>query len=300
MSVFLVLAASIFTGAAAAAPPDRSGDSSAIVVEGVKNRDQQIRQFIRQLTPAPTRGQLGRFEMPVCPTVLGIAEAQADVVANRMRTVAKAAGIPVARPGCITNIALIVTPDKARLLKYLERWLGMFPQQWGSADIHALERSPDAVAAWQTEQMIWDNGQPVSSRQMESVPNGSTGGYYQFATASRLKPAARYSFVKSVLVIQADALAGLTPTQLADYAAMRAFVRTDPKRLAASSPGTILSIIDAPMGAPVPITLTPWDFSFLKSFYSSTKNMYAEYQRAEMRGLMRRELDSAPAPEGKQ
>ena len=123
MSVFLVLAASIFTGAAAAAPPDRSGDSSAIVVEGVKNRDQQIRQFIRQLTPAPTRGQLGRFEMPVCPTVLGIAEAQADVVANRMRTVAKAAGIPVARPGCITNIA----PNMPREFQIAVVWQGLTP-----------------------------------------------------------------------------------------------------------------------------------------------------------------------------
>jgi hypothetical protein len=66
-------------------------------------------------------------------------------------------------------------------------------------------------------------------------------------------------FRKSVLVIQSDALAGLTPTQLADYAAMRSLIRTDPKKLRASSPGTILNILDAPMGASVPITLTEWD-----------------------------------------
>jgi hypothetical protein len=49
------------------------------------------------------------------------------------------------------------------------------------------------------------------------------------------------------------------------------------------------------MGSAVPITLTEWDFTFLKSFYSSTKNMYAEYQRAQMKGIMKRELDREDA-----
>ena len=290
MSVFLALAS---LSAISAAPP--ATDNAPIVVQGEKSREAQIRNFVKDLTPAPIRGQLGRFEMPVCPKVLGIAEAQADFVAARMRAVAKAAGIPVAKPGCITNIALFVTPDKAGLIKYLERWPGMFPQKWSSADIHALERSPDPVAAWQTEEMIWASGLRMSSRQQESVPDSSASGFYKFAEATRLKPAARYSFVKSVVVVRADSLAGLTPTQLADYAAMRSFVRTDPKKVRAPSAGTILNIMDAPMGSAVPITLTEWDFNFLKAFYSSTKNMYAEYQRAEMRGLMRRGLDGAEA-----
>ena len=93
------------------------------------------------------------------------------------------------------------------------------------------------------------------------------------------------------MVVQANALDGLTTTQLADYAAMRAFVRTDPKNLRSSSSDTILSIIDAPMGTAVPLTLTPWDLSFLRAFYASGNNSYAEYQRSEMQRLMKRELD---------
>jgi hypothetical protein len=54
---------------------------------------------------------------------------------------------------------------------------------------------------------------------------------------------------------------------------------------------TILSVIDAPMGSAIPLTLTAWDLSFLKAFYASSKESYAEYQRAEMRRAMRRELD---------
>ena len=108
---------------------------------------------------------------------------------------------------------------------------------------------------------------------------------------TRLKPAARRAFQTSIVVVQADALDGLTTTQLADYAAMRAFVRTDPKRLRSSASDTILGVIDAPMGSAVPLTLTPWDLSFLKAFYASGSNSYAEYQRSEMQRLMKRELD---------
>ena len=85
------------------------------------------------------------------------------------------------------------------------------------------------------------------------------------------------------------------PTVLADYVAMRALVRTDPKRLRTSSADTILSVIEAPMGSAVPLTLTAWDLSFLRAFYASGKNNYAEYQRSEMQRLMKRELDQAQA-----
>ena len=76
---------------------------------------------------------------------------------------------------------------------------------------------------------------------------------------------------------------------------MQSLIRTDPKQLRQSSPSTILSIIDAPMGTAIPESLTPWDLAFLKSFYASTKNMYAEYQRAQMKGEMKRRLDAEQA-----
>ena len=69
----------------------------------------------------------------------------------------------------------------------------------------------------------------------------------------------------SLVVIQLDALRGLTTTQLADYAAMRVFARTQPSRLQRSTAPTILNIIDTPMNAQVPLTLTQWDLGFLRA-----------------------------------
>lgn len=75
-SLALVLAGA---GTAQAAPPPVE-KNSAIVVQGTRDRDRQIRDFVKDLTPAPIRGQLARFELPVCPVVLGIADAQAKVI----------------------------------------------------------------------------------------------------------------------------------------------------------------------------------------------------------------------------
>lgn len=284
------LALALLLPAAAPAAQPRPDEGSPIIVEGTKSRDEQIRQFVKDLTPAPVRGQLARFEAPVCPVVLGVADTQAKAIEDRMREVAAAAGIPVAKPGCMVNIALFVTPDKAALLHELERWPGMFPQDWSQGRLNQLKRDPSPVAAWQTESMIWESGLPVDGRQSSGF-EGSVDGLYMHGTATRLKPAARPVFVKSVIVIQANALEGLTPTEVADYAAMRSFVRVDPGQLRRSPGGSILSIMDAPMGSPVPVTLTEWDLGFLKSFYASTRDMYVEYQRAQMAGEMKRELE---------
>ena len=45
----------------------------------------------------------------------------------------------------------------------------------------------------------------------------------------------------------------------------------------------------------MPESLTAWDVSFLKAYYSSATNKYAEYQRAQMKVLMKKDLEKAPA-----
>ncbi len=73
---------------------------------------------------------------------------------------------------------------------------------------------------------------------------------------------------------------------------MRAFARTDPARLPELSPATILKVLDTSMGSEVPITLTRWDFGFLRGLYSSSTSLYAPSQHSEIRKTIRDELTS--------
>ena len=55
-------------------PPD-------IVVSGVRDREEQVRGFVRALTAEPRGGTLSRFAESVCPTVIGLSPAQDKAVA---------------------------------------------------------------------------------------------------------------------------------------------------------------------------------------------------------------------------
>jgi len=93
VSFLLLLAGAGLVAPAGAQPVQPAPEASPIVVQGVHDRDKQIRNFIRDLTPAPVHGQLSRFDSPICPAVAGLSTAQASAIAERMRRVAAAVGI---------------------------------------------------------------------------------------------------------------------------------------------------------------------------------------------------------------
>ena len=69
--------------------------------------------------------------------------------------------------------------------------------------------------------------------------------------------------------------------------------RTDPARLPTTGPATILSVIDAPANAEVPVTLTQWDLGFLRGLYASPANLRAPAQRGAIGDTIARDLQRA-------
>jgi hypothetical protein len=265
---------------------------SEIVVQADRDRERQIKRFVDALTPAaPYNGQIARFDFQVCPAVVGLAPAQNDAVAERMRRVAEAAGIGVAdRSKCRPNALVMITRDKEELIKALRRKHPVFfYDQAGRPLIIPKQTGP--VTAWQVEGRLAGEGRNISMDEFENYYVVESPG-----ASSRLRPATHPHFIASVVVIQLSALDGLTTTQVADYAAMRAFARTDPARLKPPVPPTILTVVEAPMDSEVPVTLTELDLSFLKALYASPNGHYAGRQRHEIRRLVKNDLKrSRPA-----
>ena len=295
LAVALALAGSV--AATAQTPPQDPSDDSEIVVEGVREREQQIRRFVDALTEAPVRGQIGRFDWAVCPAAAGLPEAQNQEIVTRMRRVAEAAGVPLARANCRANAIVILTPDKAATLRWLRReHPAYFRNALGERIRIADEDAP--ATAWQVEGRLTEDGVPVGVS--SGAGDSSNGNYYVVEATrspSRITANSRPHFMASLVVIQLDALRGLTTTQLADYAAMRVFARTQPSRLQRSTAPTILNIIDTPMNAQVPLTLTQWDLGFLRALYGSAENHYATQQRHEIRRLLRSDLERSRNPD---
>lgn len=288
-NVFGALAFTLMAfGSPAAAQQTGSTDAETgrIVVEGKRDRERQIKQFIDALTPAPFGGQLSRFEWSACPVAMGLSEPRNVAVAARMRRVAEAAGIPTGKVDCRPNVFVIVTDDKQVFIERLRREFPVYFTDVGSRDVRRLAHSPGPVAAWHVKGRLNADGL--------EVPRDAVTGYYVSEVTdipSRITASTRPHFLASIVVAELDALAGLTTTQFADYAAMRAFAQTDPSRLTNVAAPTILTLLDAPMDSPIPITLTQWDLVFLRALYASGENRYAHQQRGEMRRRIGKDLE---------
>ncbi|HVU29762.1 MAG TPA: hypothetical protein VHE36_05110 [Sphingomicrobium sp.] len=268
---------------AAASPPE---PSSEIVVQGTRVGKEQIRDFVKSVTKAPFDGQVARFDRPACPSSMGLTPAQNAAVAKRMRNVASAAGIRLAPAPCTPNVFVVVTRDKKAAIEAIDK---QFPGYFGdmsSKEIEDLASSSEPAVAWQVKSMLSSDGDLL-----EKPAGSSTYRVQGTFNPSRIRAVTKPTFVASIVVVDIRAAAGLTTTELADYAVMRTFAATDPDRVVKTGVPTILGVLGQPDDKPIPVTLTYWDLGLLKALYSTDNAYYARYQRGEMEEVVREELE---------
>jgi len=277
------LAAALAVPAAAQeAPPPQD---APIVVTGTRTTDEEIADFVDAFTVAPIGGQLSRFEWAVCPVASGVAPALKPVVADRIRAVARAAGVRVAKAKCLPNVLVIVTPDKKALLTALQRSRPEYFEGFSGAERRALRESDAPAAAWHIE------GPPLTADGMEMPSNDGVYVNNTTSQGSRISFATRPQFAAAIVVVESKALTGLTTIQLADYAAMRTLISTDPALLDKSSIPTILKVLDAPMGSAVPRTLTQWDLGIVRALYAGNPTLTARSQGSAMRRRLKGDIE---------
>jgi hypothetical protein len=257
-----------------------------VVVTGTLEREQEIRDFVGALTrSAPMTGQISRFEDAICPAAYGLSQPVRETIVNRMRQVAAYVGLRIANAGCRPNLVLMVTRDKRAFLGQLA---DRYPQYFDEDDYtpRKVIAQPGPVSAWQATIELNADGQPLTVQ-------GGFGVNRTTRSQSRITASTRPVFTAAAVVVESDALTGLSTIQLADYALMRGLARTDPHRLPANAPPSILTAIEAPMGSEVPVTITRWDLGFLRGLYASQANLRAPQQRGDIARHVGAELDRA-------
>ncbi|HEY0325262.1 MAG TPA: hypothetical protein VGC46_04705, partial [Allosphingosinicella sp.] len=164
-----------------AAAQEQQPESSEIVVTGAREREQQVREFVTALTPAPS-GSIPRMIEEVCPHVVGLAPSQNEAVAARLRSVAGAAGLGVAPSGCTPNAIVIVTRNKREFIQTLNRRRPQSFETLTPAQITRLAHSPGPAAAWQLEGLVDADGVPLYvDPQLGALRNNG------FASGSRIR-----------------------------------------------------------------------------------------------------------------
>ena len=290
----IALSTSLAVAVAAAASP-ASGqsqpadtESSEVVVVGQANRDRAVRDYVKAITQVSSINPVGRFDSAnVCPAAVGLSEAHNAAIAARMRRIAQAAGMPVAEPGCSANALVLFSNDKDELIEAFRKTFPAYFRQPSGQPVE-IGRQPGPVTAWHLEQRIDRSGKAVGSGGATDVAVVSTP-----VVPSRISGTLRPVFVASVVVIEVDSIIGLSITQVADYAAMRSFAKTDPARLKDSSAPSILTVLEAPMDSEIPLTLTSWDMAYLKALYASVPTRFGTRQANEISRRINEELDEA-------
>lgn len=283
----LALGFSIASGAQAEPKSDpQVTDQSTIVVTGERPSRDAINNFVRSLTPVASNAQISRLERSVCPVTFGLPEVQAAAVARRMRLVARSVGLSTAKEGCTPNVLVIATFDKRALLELVRKERPDYLATLSREQVADLERAPGPALAWQ----LADSEVNADGTEMPWDPKTGWVINSTVVHASRLTVTARPRFYAAIVVVERHSLEGLTTTQLADYAAMRAYTGADPARLGSSSAPTILHVLDAPMGTAVPVTMTSWDFGFLHGFYASRRDVRTASQRSSIADTMGKDI----------
>lgn len=286
-----LIAAAAITAPLAAQPATPTPQTStapgdeAIVVTGQKESRRAIQDFVGALTKIPSYQQLSRFEHTVCPAVYGLPKAQADAVASRIRLIAKTIGIAVGGDRCAPNVLVVATSDKIAFLEELRKHRA---DDFGITDsqIHALEKEPGPAAAWQIQ------GPPMTEDGKDLDVDPSVGQVVNrtIAGSSRITEPVHPQFDGAMVVVERKALLGLTVTQLADYAAIRLLTGADPSRLGNSGAPTILHVLEVPIGGTAPVTMTQWDFAFLRGYYDARRNLHTSAQRSAITDSMTKDL----------
>ena len=264
-----------------------------IIVQGDRNPQRQVHDFVSQLTPGTFDDQVGRFLDPVCPRVLGLPGGANALVEARFRKVAAAIGAPVAPQDCTVDVYVLVGRNKAEIIDGLRKQAPALVAGVKESVLHRLREAPGPVAAWQIIGRIGSDGVPlttVSTSSGDSVPMASTIGW-----ASRISNITRPRFLGSVLVVEAAALDKVDTRQLADYAVMRTLAPTDTTRQLTLPAQSILQLFDA--GASPEMTaqsVTRWDYAYLKALYSTSNSVNAIQQRSEIGRKMSKELQKDP------
>lgn len=266
--------------------------------------------FVDDVT-VDVNGQIAMFRAPICPFVDGFADSQNKQIEQRIRRVAEQIGLPAAKDKCSPNVVLMVANDAAATLRGLERKNPILFQGIVPSEVRGLMRQKGPVWTWQTilESPSDGRANPSSSEYKTGsggAPSsaGGGGGYtsrfeenasaLRITSQSRIRKTTRPDLFASFILIDFDELAGLTLTQIADYATIRTLARTQPKPNLRQR--TMLRLLDVPRDRRAELDqLTRWDIAYLQALYKSTNTVSASLQKSTITAEMRRRFASGTA-----
>ena len=282
------------THGAAQPGPTEPVESAEVVVTGTRPAHDRALADTRAVA-SPVNGQLARYEVPVCPLALGLARAQAEVIETRIRHIARRVNVRTAPAGCAPNLVVFAAENGRRLLDLLHRRRSLLFASLEVRELAALLRSPGPCWTWRSVTPKRRDGGPVEMISEFQVAGGPPrhvpGRAYAVHNAhlGRLTRPDRQDIDVSFVVLDAQALAGLTLGQIGDYAGVVALGAIRPGRAGSLTNGFILTMFqDVGAERTPPVEATDFDLAYLTGLYAGEAGFSSDRKSAEIAAGIRR------------
>lgn len=246
------------------APPEKGGtEGDAIIVTGKAAPPTRKEVYDQALELSRASGKydenLARFQVPVCPGVVGFKSRAADVILDRVRANATRVGVKLAKGKCSPNLVVAIVDDGRTLFSSLERTRPQIFSLISASERAEMLSDAAPVHVWNNIVTLRDDGMPIerSADGKEMLP--SVWGY-----ANRWFVKFHRDIVAALVAFNRDDILGMSYTQLADYATMRGLTHTRAADGDEVMP-TILALF-AKDDRAIP-ELTSFDIGYLRSLY---------------------------------
>ena len=267
--------------------PAHSADEPLDTVQVTATREQmrrEIQTFVHKVTRL--EGEfVGRWGMFVCPVAVGVSDAQAQFIQNRIIEVQNTVRTkkPKLDMECDPNLFVVITDEADQVLAdWKQRDPGMF--RWKSRDGVSHSRGTGPVRTWHNAIVEPSDGRaPVESGRQLNLPVESSG----CPLTGRVEAGCWEHITAVVVLVDARAAGKVTLAQLTDYISVVSLSQID---LSADLSGidSILTLFAQPRPEFPPAGLTDWDYAFLKGIYRasySPKNQQRDIAARTVREL---------------
>ena len=333
-SILTACALALGPGAAWAQAPARPAAPTAVApvtVEAAppKVLKRQAQSFVEAYSVGtPKLDLIGRWREPICVKVVNLTPEQAALVKARVEQVARGLGLQVRKPGCTSNIQIVLTSQPQAFLdkvaKADEYALGF---HWRS-DLAKAKTVTHPIQGWyktatQSAHFGHDGlpfanltsgpvGNPMAGAQapagsdivnsgslfgeshasetLDIAENGSPSG----CAGSLINHCERSVFKNVLVVIDSRAVEGKELGALADYLAMASLSQAKSLDGCNSLPSILDLMAKAPCaGRDTPDGLTAADATFLTALYSANPEARAASEQVDIAGRMSEALIKA-------
>ena len=261
LTAILAIAAATATAAKPADKHVSLGDWNRVIVSDERAA------IANAMTGDPElRRPLARLRSSLCLAVAANEEAFARTLATRIIDNAKAAGVRTRRAGCTPNALVTFSDDAtAQIADFRAEGRKLF-KQMSETEIDTALAGPGRAYVFQTVQPTLRIGEGDAGVVAPADTNWTSESSYLRTPQD---------MVTTLVVIDAGAIAGPSPVQLADYATLRLLAPTG--EIAADAPAaprTILSLFAAPEAAPR--QMTSYDRAYFKTLYRMKRTAFAQ------------------------